>query len=526
MGDLHRAEILELETAIARGDDRPEVFFALGGAKLGAGDLEGAVAAYQGCLARSAPEAGLCNNLGTALLKLGRFDEAIAALTKALELRPGYVRALVNLGKALREIGRMDDAIVHLRQALMLEPDYAPALINLGDVEAARGDLVAAEGLLERATLLAPARPEAWTALGIVRWQAGRPTQALQALWTAVSLAPQQADAHMNLAAALYGTGHWKAAWTHFEYRLRRKAPPSPMTGPRWDGVGGAGEIWLIGEQGLGDQLQFARYGKLLANQGIPCVLACHPSLVQLLTLAHLGPRVVALPVPTEDSCAPWLPLMSLPLWHRTRPDTVPFAEGYLTAEPDRVARWRSRLPRDRRRQVALSWAGNPRTETGRYIGRSPPLETLAPLLQVPGIEWISLQKGVGAEQLDCVPFGPSIRRFPDLDAGPQAFLDTAALLAGIDLLVTSDTAILHLAGALGVPTWLCLMHDPDWRWQSGGSTTPWYRSVRIFRQSAPGAWAGVFDLVARELALWVGDATGASREGRRPEPIIPAPSK
>jgi hypothetical protein len=203
---------------------------------------------------------------------------------------------------------------------------------------------------------------------------------------------------------------------------------------------------------------------------------------------------------------------MSLPAWHGTRPETVPAAGGYLAADPNRIARWRPRIPTDTF-CVAVAWAGNPRMETGRYLGRSPPFAALAPLLAIPNLRFVSLQKGAAEDQIDAVPFGRSLLRFADLDGGPDAFLDTAAILACVDLLVTSDTAIAHLAGGLGVPTWLCLMHEPDWRWMRHGSATPWYRSLRLFRQKTPGDWSGVYDEVARELALEA--AAGAIRTRR-----------
>jgi hypothetical protein len=198
---------------------------------------------------------------------------------------------------------------------------------------------------------------------------------------------------------------------------------------------------------------------------------------------------------------------MSLPAWHGARPDTVPHPAGCLATDPDRVARWHERLRHSTGQRdsgslrVALAWAGNPDMETGRYRGRSPPLAAFAPVLALPQVDFISLQKGHGEEQLDALPFRASIRRLPDLDAGPQAFLDTAAVLKCVDLLVTSDTAIAHLAGALGVPCWLCLMHEPDWRWMREGRDTPWYTSMSLFRQPAAGDWASVFHEVAAALA-------------------------
>jgi tetratricopeptide (TPR) repeat protein len=506
MSDLKPA-IMNIEARPAGDGGSAARCYELGGLKLAHGDAEGAIAAYQQCLALAPPQAAVFNNLGSALLKDGRFEAAIAALEAALALDPGYLRALVNLGKALREAGRAAEAVAPLNQALASNPDYAPALVNLGDALAATGDLDAAQQALERSIRLAPTLVEAHMSLGIARLQAGRIAESIDALRAAVALAPSHADAHSNLGHALFVAGEWEAAWPHFEHRFRRHAHRVPLRPPagvaRWDGTVSADlELWLLGEQGLGDQLQFVRYAKILHDRGVRCVIACNPRLVKILRAAELGARIVPFETAADTPTARWISLISLPGWHRTRPDTVPAAAGYLAADPIRVARWRARLPKAAGLRVALAWAGNPRMETGRHAGRSPPLTALAPLMAVPHVNFISLQKGHGEEQLESVPFSESILRLPDLDAGPDAFLDTAAILKCVDLLVTSDSAIAHLAGALGVPTWLCLLREPDWRWMLKGADTPWYSSMRLFRQPAPGDWESVYEEIATHLRL------------------------
>jgi Flp pilus assembly protein TadD len=451
------------------------------------------------------------NNLGAALIKAGRCGEAISALQGALALWPAYPRALTNLGKALREAGRATEAIDRLNQALAIEPHHVPALVNLGDALAATGELDAAQRALERAISLAPRLVEAHMTLGIVHLQADRIAESLAALRIAIALAPHHADAHANLGHALFVSGDWRAAWPHFEYRFQRHAHRGPLTPPRgrarWDGsVAQDLRLRLIGEQGLGDQLQFARYAKTLCALGLRCVIECDSRLVRLLEQAGLAARVVPFGTACEEASTRWIPLMSLPAWHQTQADTVPCAQGYLATDAQQLRRWSARLTNMHRLRVALAWAGNPHMETGRYAGRSPPLAALAPLMSVPQVSFVSLQKHVGEEQLDAVPFGKSIQRLPELDVGPDAFVDTAAVLKCVDLLVTCDTAVAHLGGALGVPTWLCLMQEPDWRWMRRGSSTPWYTSMRLFRQPAPGDWASVFTAVAEALAARAND--------------------
>jgi tetratricopeptide (TPR) repeat protein len=384
-----------LEMKLARNPGSAADLHELAGLKLSSGDSEGAIAAYSSCLTFAPQNPGAHNNLGVALLKAGRFRDAIASLETALALQPGYLRALVNLAKALRELGLSFDAIARLREALAIQPDYIPALINFGDACAAIGDLGAAQQALERAAYLAPTQVEAHMTLGIVRLQAGRIDESLESLRTAVGLAPDHADAHSNLAHALFFSGDWPASWPHFEHRFRRHAHRAELRPPagarRWDGVVASEiELWLLGEQGLGDQLQFARYAKLLSACGQRCVIACDPRLVKILALAELGARIVPLdPAPAAPG-ARWIPLMSLPAWHGTRPGTVPAADGYLAADPQRIANWRARLPAGPNLRVALAWAGNPTMETGRYAGRSPPLAALAPVTKVPRVSFSS----------------------------------------------------------------------------------------------------------------------------------------
>lgn len=495
-----------MQTPLAGNAGSASAWHAFAGQKLASGDLDGAITAYSQSLKLEPRNAAALNNLGAALIRAGRFQEAISTLENALALQPGYGRALANLGKALREAGRVPEAIARLRDAVAREPQQVSALVNLGEALAAAGELDEARQALERATTIMPTLVEAHMTLGIVCLQAGQVPESLSALRTAVALAPHHADAHSNLAHALFSSGDWQGAWPHFEYRFQRHAHRSRLSPPpgvsRWDGVLQKDwELWLVGEQGLGDQLQFARYAKTLCSLGMSCVLSCDPRIVTVLSAADLASRVVPVGSQAEPGCARWIPLLSLPAWHQTGRDTVPFSEGYLVADPLRVRRWSERLSEVRGMRVALAWAGNPQMETGRHAGRSPPLTALAPLMSTQKVTFISLQKHVGEGQLDAAPFGSRIVRLPGLDAGPDAFLDTAAVLKCVDLLVTSDTAIAHLAGSLGVPTWLCLMHEPDWRWMRHGSGTPWYQSMRLFRQPAPGDWGSVYAEVAGQLA-------------------------
>jgi tetratricopeptide (TPR) repeat protein len=496
-----------LQSSLGVGSRNAADLHELAGLRLAAGDLNSAIDMYSRCLTFDCQNSAVYNNLGVVFIKAGRYAEAIDTLGQAIALQPGYVRALVNLGKAMREVGRLPEARAHLEEALVRQPGYVPALINLGEVLSAQGEIHAAHAALRGAVELAPRSVEAHMALGIVKLQSGESGAALESLRCAVRLGPDHADAHSTLAHALFSSGEWTESWPHFEHRLRRAAQRTPPRPPprveRWNGrTKPQGELWVVGEQGLGDQLQFLRYAKLLLCEGFKCAFSCDPRLVKLAGMALPGIRVVPFDATDpEASTARWVPLMSLPHWHGTTPNSVPYAAGYLAADRLRLEPWRATLTALTGLKVAITWSGNVQMETGRHSGRSPNLAALEPLLRIPSVSFISLQKGPAEQQLDTVPFGGSILRLPNLDAGPDAFLDTAAVLQSVDLLITSDTAIAHLAGGLGIATWLCLMHEPDWRWMMHGTSTPWYDSLRLFRQPKPGDWASVFAQVAQALA-------------------------
>jgi tetratricopeptide (TPR) repeat protein len=500
-----RQTLAMLEAALVQEGETVERQAQIGSVKLGSSDFRGAAAAYRRCVELRPSEAALHNNLGAALLMDRQLEAAIAAFEAASSLDRNYHRPLVNLGKALREAGRPDEAIARLRRALRLVPGDVGALVNLGDAQAASGDLAAAQATLERAVSLAPTLPETQRSLAVARLQAGRVADSIALLSAAVRSAPGNAALHCCLHEALFATGEWPQAWPHFEWRFQphegqtRLQRPAHL--PRWDGrVQPGSELWLLGEQGLGDQIQFIRYVKLLEQSGASCTVGCDRRLIRLLEAQGLRARFVARGTVPDAPYLRWAPLMSLPLYHGTRPDTVPFATGYFTADPARVSRWQTLLSAARRPRVALAWSGNPAMETGRYVGRSFALTSLANLLAIEGVSFLALQKGPGAAQAECEPLRSRLTQLGDFDCEPDAFLDSAAILRCVDLLITSDSAIAHLAGALGVKTWLCLHADPDWRWLRTGAATPWYSSVRLFRQQRPGDWAGVFEQVAAQL--------------------------
>ena len=440
-------------------------------ARLLAGLSRDAVPLFERALAQEPDDPELLSNFGIALQDCGSIQQAVAQLRKAAERRPGCPDTLVNLACALRRAGEPEEAAAACERALTVEPRHAGAHYN-------RGNALCDTRRLE---------------------------QAIACYERALALAPGRQDILGSLANALLLSGDFRRGWQVNETRFRRSSyrgwPGLAREINRWDGRRPPdGELVLVAEQGLGDAIQFIRYGKLLLQSGIRPILQCDPRIVRLFSSSGCFAAVVpfgSVPVSTGQ----WFPLLSLPLVFGTELLTIPSGVPYLSADAELTMRWSTLLGCDRSLKVGIAWQGNPRTEIDHLRGRSVPLRELAPLASIPGITLHSLQKGAGLEQLEAVPFKSRIiLPQPEIDTGPDAFMDTAALIAQLDLVITSDTSIAHLAGALGRPVWVALQYVPDWRWLLDRSDSPWYPTMRLFRQPRPGAWSEVFENMAREL--------------------------
>ena len=433
-------------------------------------------------------------NLGGLLIKLGRLDEAEVHLREACRLTSDSPGALNNLGDLLRLQGRLEEAEACCREALRLEPDYVPAQLTLGNALRESGRFHEAEPCYRTALDHDPAWPEALNNLGTLLYDLGRPDEAIQSLRTAVSQRPDYADAHFNLAVSLLLAGQFDEGWREYEWRWKQDAKKPHLRGfsqPLWDG-GDIGDrvLLLHAEQGLGDTLQFCRFVPAIAA-GRRVVLEVQRPLVALLTglpgLESIVARGDPLP-PFDLHC----PLLSLPRVLGTTLDTIP-QQAYLRADPQRVAAWRGRVGQLDGLRVGLVWAGNQTMSGDRR--RSIPLERLSELADLPGVSFVSLQKGPGASQSP-----PPALSLHDWTNDLHDFGETAALIEALDLVISVDTAVVHLAGALGRPVWLLNRFDRCWRWLLNRDDSPWYPSLRQFRQIQPGDWSSVLRNVRAEL--------------------------
>ncbi|MCH8092930.1 MAG: tetratricopeptide repeat protein [Proteobacteria bacterium] len=471
----------------------------------GAGRLEEAAESYAQAL-RLMPDAALSHtNLGNVLKGLGRFDEAVAHHRRAVAIDPAFAEAWSNLGLTHKAAGDGDAAFESFEQALALKPNHAEFHYNFANALLESGrPAEAAEGF-QRTVALAPGHVRAHANLGVALKEEGRMNDAIASLRTAIALDPAYADGHWNLGLALLLSGRFEEGWR--EYEWRRKIPEigvRSFDAPMWDGAPFVGKTLLIhAEQGLGDTLQFIRYARLAKDKGGTVVFECPAPLMKIAESAPGIDRLIA----RGEEPAPFdieIPLISLPAVLGTTAGTVPAELPYLAPDAALAARWKERLGGGF--NIGIAWQGNPTYKAdGR---RSIPLAHFAALAAIGGPKFISLQKGPGAEQLQGFAGGEAITDpGADFDEANGAFMDSAAVIANLDLVITSDSAVAHLAGALGRETWMALPRVPDWRWGLEGETTPWYPAMRLFRQSRAGDWDEVFARLAEALTARIAAA-------------------
>jgi hypothetical protein len=436
-----------------------------------------------------------------ALGRLGRGTESLAAFERALTLRPGYAAAHNHRGAALSALGRTEEALAAYDRAAELAPDYAEAhnhrAIALHELDRAAESLAASE----RALALAPGFADAWYNRGNALRDLNRHADAVESYERAIALDPVHASAHWNLADCRLILGDFARGWDEYEWRWKlpaRREARRDFPQPLWLGEAPlAGRtILLHAELGLGDTLQFCRYATEVARRGATVVLEVQAPLVALLSRLEGVARVVARgePLPPFDCHCP---LMTLPLAFRTDLANVPARVPYLTADPSRVSGWRERLGAAARPRVGFAWSGSSGLRNDR---RSMTLAQMLPLLAA-HVDWVSLQKEVAPADAAVLGAQSAVR---DAAPGLSDFDETAAVVELLDLVVTVDTSVAHVAGALAKPVWILLPHNPhDWRWLLGREDSLWYPQARLFRQRTPGDWAEVVARVAAALTQW-----------------------
>lgn len=453
------------QRAIAADPRAAESHYVAGRLFEAEGRIPEAEARYRAAIALAPADARTHNNLGCVLHMQGKLDAALSAYRRALELDPAQPEANQNYASIARDTGALEQAIAGYQRQIAVNPNDAATFNNLANTYR----------------------------------ELGRYPEALASYGRAIAADPGYAEAHFSRSFVLLLCGDYREGWKEYEWRWQvstYNALLRDFPGPIWDGRAIAdGAVLLHAEQGFGDTLQFARYAPLVAERCASVVLQCQPELKSLLRSVK-GVASVVGQGETVPPFAAHVPLLSLPSVFGTTLDSVPWQEPYVHADPERVAAWRTRMESGKGRfNVGLVWAG--RAEQWDDRKRSITLAALAPLGQAAGVEFYSLQKGEGSTQA-CSP--PQGMRFHDLTARIQDFSDTAALISQLDLVITIDTSVAHLAGAMGVPTWVLVAHAPDWRYHLEGSDNPWYPTMRLFRQDRDGDWSGPIGRVADAL--------------------------
>ena len=479
--------VMDPELAKAPPDDGREIYIQ-GLMALRGGDADAAASLLTQALRRQPANLDMRRNLVRALLVGERFEQVLAQADAMLSDVPNDAELHFARGTALNALGQPCQAHVAFARALALRPNHAPTWLNMGNASADLDDLESAKIMYRTAIRLDPALPEAHASLGYVLTMLGRLGDAITACETAIRLRPDFAQAHWNLAIATLLSGDLPRGFAAYEWRKRHRryqADFPALAGQPWEGAGARDRTILVrAEQGFGDVIQFARYLPLIQRAGGNPVLMCAPPLIPLV---NSMPGVQAV---SSSGSAPaydlWIDQISLPEVFGTTLDSIPTPDRYLIADPVRSAAWRARLPPGHK--VGFAFTGNPSHPADRR--RSLPLDGSPKLPDIPGLTFVNLQHGQAACGL----------KLPDLTRWMTDYAETAALIDTLDLVVTVDTSVAHLAGALGKPVWIMLAHAPDWRWLLQRSDSPWYRSARLFRQPAPGDWASVLTQIAQEL--------------------------
>ena len=496
------------DKAIALKPDYAEAFNNRGAVLHDIERFTEALANYDRAIALSPDYASAFNNRGNTLKVLERFDEALASFDKAIALKPDYAAAFSDRGAVMHDLKRFEEALASCDKAIALNPDYASAIGGRGNALKELGRLDEALTCYDRAIALKPDYAEAFNNRGAVLHDLNRLEEALASYDKAIALKPNYAIALDNRGHCRLLLGDMATGWVDYENRwnmrtFQYKRPSLKV--PHWSGENLKGRSILVyNEQGLGDVIQFCRYLPLLAERGATITFLGSPNLFRILgTLAGQIRCITA--IKPEHHFDVQCALASLPYLFGTDLSNIPSSTPYLSAEPERSAAWLKKIGTEGFK-VGICWRGKP-----VLVERSMRLREFYPISQIPGVRLISLQKNYGLEQLAALPAGMKVETLgDDFDAGPDTFIDTAAVMEHLDLVISCDTSIAHLAGGLARPTWVALKYVPDWRWLLERSDSPWYPTMRLFRQKA-NDWSAVFQEMAAELRKLFGrKVTGA----------------
>ncbi|MEO8627657.1 MAG: tetratricopeptide repeat-containing glycosyltransferase family protein [Betaproteobacteria bacterium] len=476
--------------------------FETGNAHMNAGRFVEAAVAYSRAL-KLQPGARTHGNLGVALAEQGLYEAAVLHYQEALRLEPTHAEAAYNWGNALCALTRYAEAVTCYDRALAANPEWSPALLNRGLAFAAQGKQKLAEESYRRALAANPDYAEALNNLGLALQLQGHFEAAMARFNRAIELSPELANAHANRAQLRLLLGDLRNGFSEYEWRWRLAGVGLPAINvPGWDGAAMSGRTVLLrAEQGFGDTIQFVRFAQVLRQAGAKVVIECPAVLERLLSTTRGVSQVVVRGKPLPK-CDVQIPVASLPaVLNVFEIGAIPAAIPYLFTDPGRVAHWRRRLAAHAGFRIGVAWRGS--TGHPQDPHRSFSASQFAVLATLPGVCLVNLQIG------ERMPDGlPAIDLLEQRALDTFAFADTAAIVANLDLVITCDTALAHLCGALGVPVWIALSLAPDWRWLLNRDDSPWYPTARLFRQKHLDDWRSVFRHIALSLARHIATNT------------------
>jgi tetratricopeptide (TPR) repeat protein len=478
---------------LALNPDHAVALRQLGAIALHQGDATAALQLFRDSVRCDPKDPDPYHGVGTALRVLGHVDDAILAMEAALTVDHTHAPALYDRALMLQQSGQLAAAADMYHRIAAIYPNHFEAILNRGVVLFKQDNLLPAERWFHEAARMNATDPRPLINLAMIYRVWGYLPQAIACLEHAVGLAPDRAETHWNLANALLVSGDFKRGFEEYEWRFRRSGTAErALMVPRWRGEPLNGKtILLSAEQGLGDAIHFVRFAAPLAAMGATVVLECYPGLEKLLSTATGVARVVKWGEVVRDADFT-VPLLSVPHLLGTTVETVPAAVPYISV-PDGAA---APAITGKELKVGLVWQGNPQHDSDQW--RSISLELFAPLRQVPNVTWYSLQTGAGVEAQYKEPWAGGMI---DLSPHLKNFAITAAVMAQLDLVISVDTASAHLAGALGRPVWVPIHRGNDWRWLHGRDDSPWYPTMRLFRQHAPRRWEPAIEQMATALA-------------------------
>jgi tetratricopeptide (TPR) repeat protein len=506
----HEAAIVALENAVREQPHFPEACNNLGILYREQGDLNAARYWLESALQQKPDFTDALINLGALFFDQKDYPAVIYSCNQALALAPDHPDALSNLGAALLELGDIATALKTYIQAISLHPNHTQCHNGLGNVLLAKGDYSAAISAYEAALKLKPDFAEAHFNMGSAYGEWRKIDAAICCYESSLSCDPDYFEPRWNLGLSLLLAGRYSEGWKLFDCETTLKSSTIRVahaipTCARWDGrkLSESESLLIVSEQGLGDTLHFIRYVLALKNKGIQVDLCLPEKLHGLIQASGLAPRLLLTPEQAEIiSSGSWVQLLSLPRHLGVSPEHPIVVDPYINSTEQLVSKWRELLSGEPRPVIGINWKGNLDTESKALQGRSLTLDAFAPMALARRGRLLSLQKGIGSEEMSTCIFRDHFVECQSIVDQTWDFLETAAIIQNCDLIVTSDTSVAHLAGAMAKPTWLLLHDRAEWRWGLEESHTFWYPSMKLFRQHSRGDWSDVFERVVQELKL------------------------